>query len=376
MNSFKLNTFQKFACFALVIILVICAVGFAADGWQINLNNTQNRNEQENKDESNNQNNENSDENKGQENNSPPQSDTEQPEEPLYFSAATGMQISKSESEAIPIGIVVDPNAPIYGISSSDISIEFPVEDGTTRLLAYTTDDDIMWKIGSLKPTRNYISNMSNFFGGIVVSYGKDDIINYESWNTEDLELDLSAHQDNYYIENTSYVYTTEAMIESAKEKSPSGLYAGYSSMPFSFANSQSTLGYNEATAITIPYSTTNESQFYYNELTGKYLYYKSGNRKLDMLTGKNLDFTNLFILFANATTYENSAGSQMVIDTVSGGKGYYISDGKLTEFNWTTSKNGALEFKNLMGETLEINRGNSYISFYKASNFSKITFS
>ena len=96
----------------------------------------------------------------------------------------------------------------------------------------------------------------------------------------------------------------------------------------------------------------------------------------MDMLTGKNLDFSNIFILFANATTYENSSGSQMVIDTTSGGKGYYVSNGKLMEFNWTVGKNGALEFKNLMGETLEINRGNSYISFYKASNFSKITFS
>ena len=94
------------------------------------------------------------------------------------------------------------------------------------------------------------------------------------------------------------------------------------------------------------------------------------------MLTGKNIDFSNLFILFANSTTYENSAGSQMVIDTVSGGKGYYISNGKLMEFNWSVNRIGALEFKNLMGEELQINRGNSYIGFYKASIFSKITFS
>ena len=375
MNSFKLNTFQKFACFALIIILVICAVGFAADGWQIDFNSDEDKlgnNNDSNIAPPNNT----PDGSNDDETDVPGDSTTQEPPEPEYFSIATGLQISKTESEAIPTGIVIDPCAPVYGISSSDISIEFPIEDGTTRLLAYTTDEDVMWKIGSLKPARNYISNMSNFFGGLIVSYGKDDIISYDSWETKNLELDLSAYPDCYYIENSHYVYTTEAMIESAKQKSHQGLHTGYSSMPFSFADSQINMGYNEATAITIPFSQANESQFYYNELTGKYLYYKTGNRKLDMLTGKNLDYTNIFILFANSTTYENSSGSQMVIDTVTGGKGYYISDGKLTEFNWSTAKSGALEFKNLMGETLEINRGNSYIAFYKASNFSKITFS
>ena len=373
MNSFKLNNFQKFACFALINIMVVCAVGFASDGWQIDLDQinkpTTNNNENlpQNKEESADTNKEN-DSNQG--NNA-----EETPPPPQYFSTVTGLQISEAEASSIPIGVVVNPSAPLYGVSSSDISIEFPIEDGSSRLLVYSTDDETMWKIGSLMPTRNYISNMSNFFGGMIVSYGKDDIINYDSWDTQNLELDLSKYSDCYYVENSSYVYTTEAMIDLAQSEN-NGNYSGYASMPFSFSESEITLGYNEATALTIPYTQNNESQFYYNELTGKYLYYKNGNRKMDMLTGKNLDFSNVFILFANSTTYENSSGSQMVIDTTSGGKGYYISNGKLMEFNWNVGRNGTLEFKNLMGETLEINRGNSYISFYKASNFSKITFS
>ena len=95
----------------------------------------------------------------------------------------------------------------------------------------------------------------------------------------------------------------------------------------------------------------------------------------MDMLTGDNISFKNVFILFANATTYENSDGTELVIDTVSGGRGYYISNGGLTEFVWSTTKSGELVFKNLMGETLVVNRGNAYIAYYKASLASDISF-
>ncbi len=380
MNSFKLNNFQKFACFVLIIILVICTVGFAADGWQLNLDIFNNDdNTPEANDGNNNQTDDPDEDNNAS--NPPPELDTPtappEPQEPVFFSLSTGLQVSKEEFERAPIGIILDPSSPLYGISSSDISIEFPIEDGSTRLLAYTTSDEVMWKIGTLKPTRNYISSLSNLLGGVIVSYGKDDIISYDVTSGETIELDLSKYSDCYYVENSNFIYTSEAMIETAINRLASGTKInGYKNMPYKFIESESTLGYNVATAITIPYSSTNETRLYYNELSGQYLYYKSENRKMDMLTGKNISYTNVFVLFSNATTYENSSGSQMIIDTTSGGKGYYISQGKLSEFNWSVNENGELEFKNLMGEPLAVNRGNSYISFYKASNSSKITFS
>ena len=101
MNSFKLNNFQKFACFALIIIMVVCAVGFASDGWQIDLNQinkpTTNNNENlpTNKEESADTNKEND---SNQSNNA-----EETPPPPQYFSIVTGLQIS--EAEASPIAL-------------------------------------------------------------------------------------------------------------------------------------------------------------------------------------------------------------------------------------------------------------------------------
>ena len=91
------------------------------------------------------------------------------------------------------------------------------------------------------------------------------------------------------------------------------------------------------------------------------------------MLNGKNISYTNLFLLFADAVTYEKAEGTELIIDITSGGTGYYISKGMLTEFRWSTDKSGALHFSTLSGEKLSVNRGNSYMAFFKASNSSDV---
>ncbi|MBO5945681.1 MAG: DUF3048 C-terminal domain-containing protein, partial [Clostridia bacterium] len=83
--------------------------------------------------------------------------------------------------------------------------------------------------------------------------------------------------------------------------------------------------------------------------------------------------FSNAFILFANSTTYENADASQLVINTTAGGRGYYFSKGKYTEIIWENNDEGLI-FKDLSGEVLCINTGNSYITYYKASQSESIT--
>ena len=86
------------------------------------------------------------------------------------------------------------------------------------------------------------------------------------------------------------------------------------------------------------------------------------------MLTGETIAYTNVFVLFANTITYENSDGVEMIFDTISGGKGYYLSNGTLTEFKWCVDEMNRLRFYNLKNEILCINPGNVYMSYYKAS--------
>ena len=147
-----------------------------------------------------------------------------------------------------------------------------------------------------------------------------------------------------------------------------------YKTAPYSFCETKSFVGTGNASTIIIPYSTKNETELYYHEKSGQYLYYKSANKKVDMLTGENIAFTNVFILFADATTYEKSDGCELVFDVLSSGKGYYASGGTYTEFIWRTDVSGELTFYTLSGEKLQVNPGNSYFSYYKSSCVSNVT--
>lgn len=397
MKSTKESSLNKLLSFVLIAVLLILVIGFAVNGWNDDLkepNNGDGGNIADNADENNNgqagnDNNDNNGDDQNDQTNSDDQPDgttngdgadaiippiEELPIVPtiIYKNEMTGLEVSEEQSKTAPLGFVVDPTAPLYGIASSDISIEFPIEDGTTRLLSYTTDTSLLWKIGSLAETRSFISSMSNFFGGIVISYGNDDIVKYSAWDTAKIELDISKYSECFYLENTLYVYTSKELTDIATSRATSIVKEYYKSAPY-VLSSEKILGSTEANSIIIPYSDKAETELYYSEKSGKYLYYKAGNRKLDMLSGKNISFTNVFLLFSNATTYEKANGTELIIDTLGGGTGYYLTAGTLTELRWAVNENGELCFYRLNGEPLSANIGNSYIAYYKASIASSV---
>jgi hypothetical protein len=217
---------------------------------------------------------------------------------------------------------------------------------------------------------------MSHFFGGIVISYGNDDVIPYDIFDTSELEFDLSKNQGSYHRENAKYVYTSYEKLTSFLDTVRKDFGEAYKNSPFDFVSDGIITGVSEATTVTLPYSDKSATSLYYSEKTGKYLFYKGGNRKVDMLSGKNVSFDNVFVLFADATTYEKSSGTELVMDVMSGGKGYYVTKGTLTEFTWGLNELGELNFYSLSGERLTVNTGNSYIGFYKSSESTKVKIS
>lgn len=382
MKSLKMNGLQRLLSFVLIAVLLICIVGFAAGGWQSNPDNEPDSGNVGDKTDKTDENTD-GDNSNDTEQNTPPANDTPDdtetppvPEPPKYYSTVTGLEITEEQSTAIPLGFVIDPSATLYGNSYADITFEFPIENGNTRMLSYISNVAALWKIGSLAPTRAFISGTSNFFGGVVISYGNDDIIKYSAWDASKIEIDISAVSACYYVENTLYIYTSKDMVNLALNNSVLSSNNGYKNAPYNFAELETNItGTADAKTVIIPYSKSNETEFYYSEISEQYLYFKTGTRKVDMLNGKNLSFTNVFILFANATTYEKATGTELIMDTSTGGAGYYISRGTVTEIHWSLNGSGDLEFNTLSGEKLTVNRGNSYIGYFKASNASDVVF-
>lgn len=372
MKNTKLGSVQKLICFALIAVILILTAGIAVSGWQ----GENPKNSGDNGD-----NTENADDNINTEipsQNTEPPADppADVPELPEYISYLTGLECTEKINSSRPFAFVMTPSAPLYGISNAELVIEIPTENGATRLLVYNDDITDLGKIGALAPTRDYISDLTKFFGGILVANGNDDIVDYDSLNSS-LHIDVSENKKYYYTENAKNIYTSKEKLDEYCDAS--GIDQSTvrkPNMPFDFCEyGQTVKGNTSASVITIPYSDALNSTFTYDDSSSTYVLSKGQRDKVDMLTGKAAAFTNVFVLFADTTTYEKSHGVETVTDTTTSGMGYYASFGRLIEIRWSVNADGILDFQTLDGERLTVNRGNSYIGYYKSSSSDAVYF-
>lgn len=373
MNKTKSNSYGKLLVFFLVAVALICAFGFAADGWQLNNNTEPDSGKVDDSSDK-------TDENTGGNAANGNEADTNTPEiyVPEYVNYITGLEVSEEASLARPMAFLMSTSAPLYGISSAELMIEFPNEDENTRLLTFTTDYSSLGKIGSICATRAYISNLVKNFGGILVSNGKDDTKIYDSLSIAGSHFDLNLYSGYHYTEYTHYAYTNSDLIESGVlNANISTIINSRPTLPYTFTEfgEDSVLGTADAKKVVIPFSDASDSEFRYSESSGLYSFMKGGSLKKDMLNDKSPTFTNVFVLFADSITYEGEGGVEMVMDTLSGGKGYYISGGTMMRINWSTV-DGQMTFTDEVGDTLVINRGSSYIGFMKSSKIDSVTIS
>ena len=366
----------------LIGVLLILMIGIAVNGWQGDkITDGENSGEGEENDSTNanESDGDTKDENSGTADNI--SGDGEKKDEavnsvPRFYNYLTGLECSEDTYRNIPYAFVFEPNAPLYGVSNSELVIEIPIENGKTRYMLFATDTYGLGKIGALSPTRKYISQLVKFFGGIHVAYGEDDIISYDSIPST-LHLDLSAGDEYVYRENGKNIYTDSDKLEVLlKSQGIDKETLATQALPFVFSDTdEEIVGKTVAQKIIIPYADGSETQLTYDSKAQKYQLSKGGRSKIDMLDGSVASFTNAFVLFSDMITYELSEGTQTVVKTGTDGTGYYITRGTLIEIRWVVNDEGALEFRDLNGNILEINRGNSFISYYKASVSDQVSF-
>lgn len=371
MKSTRISNAAKAIAFFLIAAIITCTVAFAAGDWQSPITEPDSGNADNNNILDNGE----TDENKDGDNKNPTDSENKHPDNsvgdpvPEYLDYITGLEITQEESKDAPFSFIYETKSSLYGISSAQMVIEVPIEDGSTRLIALTRNPYDLGKIGGLSPSRNYFSSLVSFFGGNAISYGFDDKFEYTENRTAPT-FDLSITSGYSYTEYTDYVCTNGDLIEAYIRNQNASTKASDVVMPFKFVRygSELQLTGNSATTITIPYASDNTSLFTYSRTDGKYTLSKNGNLVKDKLNDSELKYDNLFILFSNAATYETADATQTIIDTASGGSGYYITGGKVITINWSIDGANNLIFTDLSGEKLTVNRGYSYISIVKAS--------
>ena len=378
MNNSSGGSITKLLAAIIIGVVFIFLLGTVAHGWQ--KNNTEDNNSDETEDSLGNVDESNGDTDGSNDgivdnNTQMPEDEPEIPVPPAITAYLTGLEISEELADDLPFAIVTEPNAPLYGISGAELTIEIPIEDGQTRFLVYRTDVSELGKIGAISKTRNYISQFVKFYGGILVANGKDDIVNYTSIPST-LHVDLSKNSEYVYKENGRNVYIDyQNLSEIVKNEGIDTSKYSSQSIPFDFCDYfESVSGKTAAATITLPYF-ENHTKLTYDENSGVYLLSKGDRDKIDMLDGKIAAYKNVFVLFADMITYETAAGTETVVNSATRGTGYYVTNGKLSEIRWSVDSGGQLIFKDLNGNKLIANRGSSYIGYYKSSDSNSVTF-
>ena len=360
----------KLVAFFVIAVVITCTVSFAANGWQSFIKNEPDSDEvMPDNDSANN----NIDEN----NDGTQDADTPVVQDKFYH-AITGLETELESTLKKPIAICLESSTPLYGISSSYLTIEFPTEDGNTRFLCFSDEVTSLGKIGSLAPSRGYISNLVSFYGGILLSYGIDDSFKYD-YKAPGSVLDFKATTGYCYTEYNSFVYTNGDLVNALMNNSSiSQANSETPKLPYDFIDCDKNVALNgkKAEAISISFSGSSSTLLNYSATTNKYQLTKNNSVKKDLLNDRPLTYDNVFILYADSVTHETESSTQLIMNTGDSGTGIYATNGQYIEITWIADSNGELTMYDSEGNRLTVNRGYSYIAYVKSSQKSSVKIS
>ena len=361
MKKSKHSSYLKVIAFVLIAIVIISTFGFVSGGWQPILDP----------------------EGGNEENNDTPldtpgtdTDDTPVASDPKYYHFITGKETDEAGERRMPLVFVTDPSATLYGISGALLTIELPIEDEGSRMLVFSDELQLLGKIGQIEPTRGYISNLVGYFGGILISHGSDDMVEYPSHDVSQHHADLSVMSGFHYTEG-ALAYTNGDLIQAALRQLESASTVDPSQkIPYCFADPEEALAPlpKSASSVYLPISRASATELVFNPESCRYSYLKGGIAKTDALNASAIEYDNVFVLLTDSVTYETADGTELIPKTDGSGTGYYLTAGGYTEIKWV-SEDGELTFYDADDNKLRINRGSSYISFVKSSLADLITF-
>ena len=307
---------------------------------------------------------------------------TTAPEEPpveiiRYFNPLTGLETTETLSLSRPVAFCLGNTAyslPQFGIGSSDVLLEFPIENGATRLVMMTTDFETIGKIGPIRSTRDYIADIVGAFDAIQLYAGTSDqaaSVLYPKYDTLDY---LTQNLQSLCYRDTSRVMPHNLMTTgalTASEITRLGYRREISetvTMPWCFVEFGESVvaGDRTCTQLLLTYSQSHNAKLVYDAASGEYTRYQLGEAHLDANDATALSFKNLLILFSDSATYETADGSAFSL-MLGSGTGLYVTDGTARNIRWSY-EGGTLSFFDADGNPLTVNRGSSYVGFMKVS--------
>ena len=269
----------------------------------------------------------------------------------LYFNPLTGLPCEGPASSCRPIAFTVK-EANGAQIASADLVIEAPTESNHTRLsLIGTSHTEILASI-ELASTRPYLATLCNDLFAISVYHG-----------TSDREKESTTFlYDTVDTKITSMENTASALKAALTAAGYQQSIAGSITLPYALEKIGSTVKPQKlvSTYISIPFSDATTSAFTYDTLANAYTMRTCTALMQD---GTLPTFTNIIILFYDATLRVSKDGSTLTLDTDIGGSGYYVTQGGAMPILWRRdTETSRLIMTDENDIPLTINRGKTYI--------------
>lgn len=293
---------------------------------------------------------------------------------------------SDEEVSNRPVAVMINnhPNSyPQYNISQADVLFEVVVEHDLTRFLAIFADYANVPYLVSVRSYRYYFPAISNGFDAFYIHWGEDTTmmdyyysLNLDSYdglsNTYLFGRDQERLDAGYDLEHTSCFYGYLLPDQIASDGKRTTLKDEYLGEAFNFVPYGTVRVPEEATTnfVNIEYG-QQSTQFTYNESTGLYEKFANDNPQIDGISGEQLAFENVLILYTQISDREDDPEVNRKNLDVFGGLdkdyavGYYLTEGHSEQIRWAKAdENSRLKFYDMDGNEITINRGKSYITY------------
>lgn len=289
------------------------------------------------------------------------------------INSLTGLYIEEKEAERRPIAVMINnaPKAlPQSGIAHADIIYEALAEGGITRMVAIFRELENTEKIGPVRSARDYFTYFALDNDAVYVHHGGSDggYIAIKNRNIDNINgmYDDSAFwrdQERYrkpgMMEHSSYT-NGEKILDFCEAK---GYHMDMQKVPmFQFWQQDTDLsGDMAAEKVFLDYSYDQKSEFRYNAEKKVYERWQNETPQIDDQTGETVETKNILVQIAKTRTIDNVG--RLDIDLVGTGTGYFITNGKAEEINWSkTSYSEPTQWYDKNGNLLKLNQGKTWI--------------
>ena len=270
-----------------------------------------------------------------------------------------------------PIAVMIDNHNqawPQAGLNQAYIVYEAIAEGGETRLMALFKGVNLE-KIGPVRSARHYFLDYVMENDALYVHFGQSpqaesDIQKYSIQHINGIQEDGTTFwrvKDKYAPHNA--VTSTEKILQSAKNKNYRTTSTKESVLNYVTDEVKLEAGQG-AVSVTIPHSTLQTVEYYYDEENKVYERYARNKEQTDWDTGEPVTTKNIIITMCDNYTLNDSENKgRQGLKNIGTFDGYYITNGKAIKIKCIKeARDEKTKYQDLEGNEIEVNDGNTFI--------------